>query len=138
MEDLHFPDARAALWSLVDGQTFAGHQVAARYELAADAYGHPLVEVPQVVIFPAGPGEVGWVDRWDEYVVEVYGPRGETSQRIAEAVRAHLCGFNVETAEGLLDTVTPRANPVALPYQAPDVSLSTMTLRVVTRPLTDS
>ncbi len=133
-DDLSWPNVRAAVQGLLDGSTHDGHTIRARYDQSANAYGEPVDDVPEVIVIPAPGGEVRWVDRIDNLTLEVFAPRGETAQRVAESVARSLIGANVATPEAFLDTVTA-TTPVEVPHASATHSKVVMDLRVVTRPL---
>lgn len=134
-EVLEWVDARAAMQAMIDGTEHAGVLVQARYEQSADEYGQPDPAAVEVVVYETPGGNIGYVDRLDEITLDVYAPRGELAKKVAESVLRMVCGTNIDTPEGFLDTVRPRTVPVEVPYQSPVLSKVTTTLQVIHRPL---
>lgn len=135
IEALEWVDARAAVQALVDGTVHHGVTVTARYEQSADAYGQPDPDAVEVIVYETPGGNIGYVDRLDEITLEVYAPRGQLAKKVAESVVRMVCGSNIDTPEGFLDTVRTRTVPVEVPYQSAVLSKATTTLQVIHRPL---
>lgn len=131
---LVFPDTRSALFDLIDGSTHDGVAVRAVYHLPADSYGQMVGPFPVAHVYGASGGTVGFVDRVDRRVVEVYAP-GEQAVRILESITAFICGSDVETPSGYLDRIECVVAPDDVPYQSDTLNRAAATYLVTTRPI---
>lgn len=130
-EDLEFPPVIDVLLALVNGKTFAGHQVTAGEQLQVDGYGAPEL-IPFVRLTYLG-GNTGYIDQHDQVLVEVFAPAPEALD-IAKAIRADLCGTDVATTHGTADTITAPAVPTAAFYND-RLDLAAFSLTAVFRPI---
>ena len=133
IEALVFPDARDALFDLIDGATHLGAPVRAFYELPADSYGAIEGPFPLALIYTTG-GTKGFVDRVDRATVEVYAP-GQQAVSTLESIAASIIGTDIETPSGHLDGIEQDATPADVPYQSDTLNRATATLLVTSRPL---
>ena len=130
VEGLLYPDARDALYELVDGKTFADYQATAYYQLPVD---YASREGATVLIYTTG-GTEGWVDRVDRATVEVYAP-GPDAVKVAEGIRAAIVGHGHELEAGYIDEISCDITPHDVPHQAETVNLARAGYLVTTRPL---
>lgn len=133
IEGLVFPEARAALFDLIDGSTHEEEQVRAVYQLQADAYGAPQGPYPVALIYVTG-GTQGYIDRVDRVTIEVYAP-GQQAVDALESICASVVGENIDTPSGFLDRIDPDVTPSEVPYQSDSLNRATATLLVTSRPL---
>ncbi|TLM87211.1 hypothetical protein [Pseudarthrobacter sp. NamE5] len=129
-----FPDTRAALFDLIDGSVHDGESVRAVYHLQADSYGQMEDPFPVAHVYGAQGGTVGFVDRVDRRVVEVYAP-GEQAVRVLESITAFVCGADIETPSGYLDRVECVVAPDDVPYQSDTLNRAAATFLVTSRPI---
>jgi len=137
---LVFPDTRAALWDLLNGSQhfdpWSGETLAVRafYRVPVDSYG--LVEDPFPVahVYGAPGGTVGYIDRVDRRVIDVYAP-GEQAVNILESIVASICGSDIETPSGYLDKIECDVTPEDIPYESDTLNKATTTLLVTSRPI---
>lgn len=127
------PDTRAALFDLIDGSVHVDHTVTAAYQETATPAGLPKGPFPLVVIYSNG-GTQGHIDRTDRLVLECFA-EGELSMRVLESIHASVCGWDIETPSGYLDTVSSDQTPAELPYPSETLNKSTCRLLVTTRPI---
>lgn len=128
-----FPDVRSVLFDLLDGSTHEGEQVRAFYQVQADAYGSPLGPFPVALLYVTG-GAQGYVDRVDRVTLEVYAP-GEQALDVLESIFASICGTDIETPSGFLDSIAPDVTPAEVPYQSDTLNKATATVLVTSRPV---
>lgn len=133
IEALIFPDARDALFDLINGSTHLGETVSAFYELPADTYGAIKGPYPIALIYTTG-GTKGFLDRVDRATIEVYAP-GQQAVNTLESIAASIIGTDIETPSGHLDGIEQDAVPTDVPYQSDTLNRATMTLLVTSRPL---
>lgn len=91
-----------------------------------------IVHITQV----HGGATEGWLDRSDKIRLDCYAP-GEAALGTLKTVKAMLVGENIETPNGLLDTVTlvPGRAPVEVEFQSDSLNQATATLEIVHRPI---
>lgn len=128
-----FPDARAAVFDLIDGQSFAGHEVLSFYHIPANDHGQiDPATLPFALIFSDG-GSVGYLDQVEQVTVEVYGD-GELAMKVAKEIRQRVCGQNLETAQGFFDAIKADRVPSDAPYSGYTMK-ATLLLAATSRPL---
>ena len=130
---LVFPDTRAALFDLIDGETHVGQTVRAVYHLQADEYGSLLGPFPVAHIYVTG-GTEGYLDRVDRVTIDVYA-EGELAVNVLESIRASIRGEDIETPSGYLDRIDPDVTPADIPYQSDTLNRATATFLVTSRPI---
>ncbi|MBD1541022.1 hypothetical protein G9E11_01875 [Arthrobacter sp. IA7] len=133
IDGLVFPEARSALFDLIDGSTHEEKPVRAVYQLQADAYGAPQGPYPVALIYVTG-GTQGYVDRVDRATVELYAP-GQQAVDVLESICASIVGENIETPSGFLDRIDPDVTPSEVPYPSDTLNKATATLLVTMRPI---
>lgn len=139
-DDLVFPDARDALWDLLNGSqhydpfTDSTVTVRAVTTLPVDAYGLVEGPFPLAHIRSAAPGTQGFIDRVDRVAVDVYAPL-EQAVKVLESITTYLTGSGIETPSGYLDAIEPDDLPVDVPYQSEAVKQATATFLVTSRPI---
>lgn len=138
-DTLIFPDTRSALWDLLAGSvhfdkyTQENVTVAATYRLPTDSYGVLEGPFPIAHIYGAPGGTIGHIDRVDRRVIDVYAP-AETAVNVLESIVAFLCGTDIETPSGYLDSIACDIAPEELPY-TDTLNKATTTLLVTSRPI---
>jgi len=133
IDALVFPDVRGCVSDLIDGTSHGGDPVRAVWYLPADSYGQLTGPFPIVLIYSTD-GTEGWVDRVDRVTLECYAP-GTQAVETLESIKAHICGTNIETASGFLDSITPDQVPKDVPYQSDTLNKAAATFMVTSRPL---
>jgi hypothetical protein len=132
-EVLVFPDARSALFDLIDGSTHDNAKVRAVYHLPADSYGALEGPFPLALLYVTG-GSEGYVDRVDRATIEVYAP-GEQAVNVLESICASIRGDSIDTPSGYLDRIDVDVTPAEVPYQSDTLNRATATLLVTSRPI---
>lgn len=130
---LVFPNARAALFDLIDGTEHLGNPVRAVYHLPVDDTGTMQGPFPVVQIYTRG-GTEGYVDRVDRVAIEVYAP-GELAADTAESIRAYITGDNIETTAGFLDNIVTDQVPEDVPYASSTLNKAVASFTVTSRPI---
>lgn len=130
---LVFPDARSALFDLIDGSTHVEVTVRAVFHLPADNYGALSGPFPLAQIVVPG-GTEGFIDRVDRATIDVYAP-GEQAVQVLESIRAFICRDNIETPSGFIDLIEPDVTPADVPYQSDTLNKATATFLVTSRPI---
>lgn len=133
IEALIFPDARDALFDLIDGATHLGAPVRAVYQLPADSHGTIQGPFPIALIYTTG-GTKGFVDRVDRATIEVYAP-GQQAVNTLESISASIIGEGIETPSGYLDGIEADIVPADVPYQSDTLNKATATFLVTSRPI---
>lgn len=134
IEALVFPDARDALFDLIDGATHLGEPVRAVYQLSADTTtGAVQGPYPVAMIYTTG-GTKGFVDRVDRATIEVYAP-GQQAVSTLESISASIIGTGIETPSGYLDGIEADIVPTDVPYQSDTLNKATATFLVTSRPI---
>ncbi|QDG90704.1 hypothetical protein [Pseudarthrobacter sp. NIBRBAC000502770] len=131
---LVFPDTRGALFDLIDDSTHEGETVRAVYHLPADEYGSLQAPFPIAHIYGAPGGTIGYIDRVDRRVIDVYAP-GEQAVNVLESITAFICGAAIETPSAYLDEISCETSPEDIPYQSDTLNKATATFLVTTRPI---
>lgn len=134
IEALVFPDARDALFDLIDGATHLGEPVKAVYQLPADGYGTIQGPFPLALIYVTG-GTRGFVDCVDRATIEVYAP-GQQAVNTLHSISASIIGTDIETPSGYLDGIEQDIVPADVPYQSDTLNKATATFLVTSRPIT--
>ncbi|QCB97120.1 hypothetical protein E5206_09405 [Arthrobacter sp. PAMC25564] len=133
IDALIFPDAREALFDLIDGATHLGEPVSAHYQLPADSYGALGGPFPIALIYVTG-GNRGFVDRVDRATIEVYAP-GQQAVNTLESIAASIIGDGIETPSGFIDSIEQDVTPADVPYQSDTLNKAVGTFFVTSRPL---
>jgi hypothetical protein len=133
IDGLVFPDIRECLNELIDGTTHLDQQVMAVWHLQADQYGALQGPFPVVLIY-TGDGTEGFFDRVDRVTLECYAP-GTQAVNTLESIKSFICGTDIETTRGFLDSIKPDQVPKDIPYQSDTLNKATATFLVTSRPL---
>ena len=134
IDALVFPDARDALFDLINGATHLGEPVRAVYQLSADtSTGAVQGPFPVALIYATG-GTKGFVDRVDRATVEVYAP-GQQAVNTLESIAASIVGTDIETPSGYIDGIEQDVVPVDVPYQSDTLNKAAATFLVTSRPI---
>lgn len=134
IEALIFPDARDALFDLIDGATHLGAPVRAVYQLQADnVTGAIEGPYPVALIYVTG-GTRGFVDRVDRATIELYAP-GQQALNTLESISASIIGSGIETPSGYIDGIAAEITPADVPYQSDTLNKATATFLVTSRPI---
>lgn len=133
IDALVFPDARDALFDLIDGATHEGESVRAVYQLPADDYGAIEGPFPIALVYVTG-GTKGFVDRVDRATIEVYAP-GQQAVNTLESISASIIGSDIETPSGFIDSVESDVTPADVPYQSDTLNKAVGTFLVTSRPI---
>lgn len=125
-----FPDAREALYTLLDGQEFAGQTVTAYFQRTTDWTDH----LPAVTIYQVG-GNEGFISNTVRLTVEVYAD-GTLAQEVAVAIKEALADKHHDVPDvGLIDRIEVESLPTTIPYASDKINLSVATYRATSRPL---
>ena len=133
IEALVFPDTKNALFDLIDGSTHVGQPVRAVTWLPANADGSLAGPFPLAHIH-GSPGTEGFVDRVDRRTIDVYA-EGELALDVLESIKASICGTDIETPSGYVDSITPDAVPEDAQYPSDTLNKATATFFVTSRPI---
>jgi len=133
IDALIFPDARDALFDLIDGATHLGQPVRAVFQLPADKLGALLGPFPLALIYTSG-GTQGFVDQVDRATIEVYAP-GQQAVETLKSISASILGTDIETPAGFIDSIEPDIKPDEVPYQSDTLNKASATFLVTARPL---
>ena len=131
---LVFPDARSAVFDLIDGAEHSGSVVSAHYQMPVTDKGEAGGPYPLAVI-EMEPGSQGYVDRIDRIVVTVYGEGSAPTSNVAESIHASLVGTDIETPSGYLDEIQPDQPPHELSYYSETINQVQFRIMVTTRPV---
>ena len=131
---LVFPDARSAVFDLIDGGEHVGQKVLAYYQMPVDEYGSAGGAYPLAVI-NVEPGSQGYIDRTDRIVVTVYGEGATPTMDVAQSIHALLIGTDIETPSGYLDEIQPDQTPHELAYYSETINQVQFRVMVTTRPV---
>lgn len=124
-----FPEAREAIFQLIDGTTHAGRTVSAFYVLNMGWES----DVPVAQIYVQRGGE-SHLDRTDWVVVNVFAAPGEAIP-VAESIRASLANRPHDVpGVGFIDNIHVEQTPQDVPYPSDRVMQAQMILRVTCRP----
>lgn len=132
IDGLVFPDVRDCMSDLVDGVEHLGEAVSTVYYLSADSYTNPALW-PLVLIY-SGDGSQGYVDRVDRVTLECYAP-GTRAVDTLESITAMICGTDISTAHGFLDSVRVDLVPKDTDLQSDVLNRARATFLVTSRPL---
>ncbi|UKA59160.1 hypothetical protein [Arthrobacter sp. FW306-2-2C-D06B] len=134
IDALLFPDARDALYDLIDGATHLGKPVHATYQLQADnVTGAIKGPFPVALIYVTG-GTRGFVDRVDRATIELYAP-GQQAINTLESIAASIIGEDIETPSGFIDKIEQDITPADVPYQSDTLNKAIATFLVTSRPI---
>lgn len=129
-----FPNTRQGLMDLINGATHLGQEVTATWHLEANtATGNPAGPFPLIYI-GAPRGVIGYIDRVDRIKLDCYAP-GTLAVEILESVTASLCGTNIETPSGFLDSIQVVLAPEDIDYVSDTMNLASATFEVISRPV---
>jgi hypothetical protein len=103
------------------------------WHLPADKYGSLEGPFPVVLVYTNG-GTEGFYDRVDRVTLECYAP-GTQAVNTLESIKAFICGTDIETAHGFLDSINVDQVPADVPYASDTLNQANMTLLVTSRPL---
>lgn len=132
IDGLVFPDARQCMNDLIDGQVHLGEAVTAVWHLAADSYTNP--ELWPLVLVYTGDGTEGYVDRVDRVTLECYAP-GTRAVDTLESIKSLICGTDIGTAHGYLDSISVDLVPKDTDLQSDILNRARATFLVTSRPL---
>lgn len=132
IDGLVFPDVRECLEDLIDGTTHLGETVTFVWWMQTDQHGAPAGPFPLVHI-TARPGTEGFIDRVDPVLLECYAP-GTDAVNILESVKASICGSDIETPHGFLDSIRVVSTPEDGPYND-TLNRAVATFDVTSRPI---
>lgn len=141
VDALEYQDVRVSIEEYLEGVHEAAPSefplpVKVTWRLFADAYDpphdHAILHITQV---PGGASE-GWIDRVDTIRLDCYAP-GQDALGTLKSVTRLLVGENIETPNGLLDTVTVLSGraPVEVEFQSETLNQATTILQIVHRPI---
>lgn len=134
MDGLVFPDPLECLMDLIDGTEHLDQQVSAVLSLPADDYGILQGPFPVVLIYALPGGTEGYVDRVDKVALECFAP-GRAAVNTLESIKAFICGTDIETSHGYLDSITVDQVPTDVPYTSDTLNKADATFTVTSRPL---
>lgn len=133
IDGLVFPDVRECLGDLIDGTTHLGAEVTFVWWLGTDQYGAPAGPFPLVHI-TARPGTEGFLDRVDPVTLECYAP-GTDAVNILESIKASICGTDIGTPHGFLDSIRVVSTPEDGYYPSDTLNKAVATFDVTSRPI---
>ncbi|QSZ47229.1 hypothetical protein [Arthrobacter sp. D5-1] len=133
IDGLVFPDVRECLTDLVDGTEHLDQTVRMVWHLQADNYGTLEGPFPVVLVFTNG-GTQGFIDRVDRVTLECYAP-GTQAVNTLESILAFICGTDIETSHGYLDSISIDSVPEDVPYASDTLNKATASLLATSRPL---
>lgn len=131
---LVFPDARSAVFDLINDAEHVGQTVHAYYQMPVDYQGTTTGPFPLALV-GMEPGNQGFLDRTDRVVVTVYGEGSAPTANVAESIHASLIGFDIETPSGYLDEIQPDQPPYELAYYSETINQVQFRIMVTTRPI---
>lgn len=129
---LIWPNVRKALVLMVDGEEHAGEVVYAAQHMEVDASG--IKHIPLVQFTDSPGGNIGFIDRADRILIEVYAP-GESAKGILESVVTSLCGDGVEGPDVFFDSIKCIVAPTEQPYPQDTLNLATAVIETIVRPI---
>lgn len=127
-----FPDIRECFKSLIDGTGHLGETVTAVWHLPADAYDNESLW-PLVLIYVSG-GTEGAYDRVDRVILECYAP-GTRAVETLESIKSLICGTDIETTAGYLDSIRVERVPKDVPFQSDVLNKAEAEFLATSRPL---
>lgn len=133
IDGLVFPDVRECFSDLIDGTTHLDKPVRLVWHLPADDYGALEGPFPLVQVYTTR-GTEGYVDRVDWVTLECYAP-GTSAVNTLESIKASICGTDIDTPHGFLDSIKSEQVPEDVPYQSDTLNKATATFTVTSRPL---
>jgi hypothetical protein len=133
IDGLVFPDVRECLNDLIDGTEHLDESVRMVWHLPADEYGLLQGPFPLVMVYTNG-GTEGYIDRVDRVTLECYAP-GTRAVNTLESIKAFICGTDIETVHGYLDSIRSDQVPEDVPYTSDTLNKATATFTVTSRPL---
>ncbi|MGP5071664.1 hypothetical protein ACTXI0_04570 [Arthrobacter rhombi] len=134
IDEEEFPDARLAVFELINAGTFAGHPGQAFYHFPADEYGQLAPEPPVALVYSDG-GTPGYIDQTERITIEVYA-EGTLATTVAKAIRRQVCGEDVTAPSGYFDSIRSDQVPSDAPYDA-TLNKATLILSAISRPIED-
>ena len=127
-----FPDIRECFNSLIDGTEHLGETVTAVWHLSADSYDNESFW-PLVLIYVSG-GTEGAYDRVDRVILECYAP-GTRAVETLESIKSLICGTDIETVAGYLDSIRVERVPKDVPFQSDVLNKAEAEFLATSRPL---
>lgn len=125
-----YPEARAALFALIDGSEHAGRTVSAYYHLTQDFKD----SLPAALLYVRR-GSENYLDRTDWVAIDVFAAPGEAIP-VLESIRASLVDQSHDVpGVGYIDDVQVEQTPQDVPYVDTQVMQATATFRVISRPV---
>lgn len=131
IDGMVFPDVREAVQSLTEGTTHGKGPLKVYWFLPVDAYSNPS-KWPLLHLYSPG-GTQGSYDRVDRLVLELFAPGTEAVESL-ESVVALICGTDIETPAGFLDSIRVERVPRDVPFQSDAVNKAEAELLVTSRP----
>ncbi|GAA2545665.1 hypothetical protein HD598_002166 [Neomicrococcus aestuarii] len=129
---LIWPNIRKALVLMVDGEEHAGSVIYAAQHMEVDANG--ISHIPLALFLDSAGGNIGYVDRADRALIEVYAP-GELAKKILESIITSLCGDGIEGPDVFFDSIQCIVPPTESPYPQDTLNLATAVIETIVRPL---
>lgn len=131
MADLVFPEAREALFRLMDGLPYGDDAVVSSFFVLPEGWEDNHLPAANIWVQR---GTQGFLDRTDWVAVDVYAPPGEAVS-VAELIGRRLVGEPHDVAGvGFIDSIEYEQTPRDIPYPSDRVSQAQMVLRVTARP----
>lgn len=130
---LVFPDVRRCLTDLIDGSTHMGQKVRAVWYTSVDMATGGLEGPFPLVQITMRPGAEGFLDRVDPVLLECYAPDND-AVNVLESIKASICGTDISTPNGYLDSIRVRSTPDDAPYND-TLNKAVATFDVVSRPI---
>lgn len=134
IDALVFPDVRECLGDLIDRTMHLGQKVTFVWWLEIDPNtGAPAGSFPLVQV-TARAGTEGYIDRVDPVMLECYAP-GTDAINILESIKASICGSDIETGHGYLDSIRVLSTPEDGFYPSDTLNKAVATFEVTSRPI---
>lgn len=134
IDGLVFPNVRECLTDLIDGTAHLGETVNFVWWMESDPKtGAPAGPFPLVQVI-AKPGTEGYIDRVDPVMLECYSP-GTSAIEILESIKASICGTDIDTPHGFLDSIRVTSTPEDGYYPSDTLNKAVATFDVVSRPI---
>lgn len=133
IDALVFPDVRECLEDLIDGTTHLDEKVTFVWWMQVGPGGGPAGPFPLVHV-TARPGTEGFIDRVDPVTLECYAP-GTDAVNILESIKASICGTDIDTPHGFLDSIRVVSTPEDGYYPSDTLNKAVATFDVTSRPI---
>lgn len=130
---LVFPDVRVCLEDLIDGAVHLGQAVNFAWYEQTDDKGALAGPFPLVVVTLRA-GTEGFLDRSDPVMLECYA-KGTSAVAVLESVKASICGAEIDTPHGFLDSIRVVSTPEDGYYPSDTLNKAVATFEVVSRPI---